>query len=173
MRHCLRPITPDDRELLLSIYASSRADELALSDWPAAQQRAFIEMQFDAQARHYGQQRPRATCQLIVSGDKPTAGRAAGRLWVDRAADTLHVLDITLLPAARGQGLGGQLLGELMAEAQQRGTPLTISVELHNPARRLYERLGFEARGETQGIYQRMAWQPTTLRQTEHQECLP
>lgn len=173
MRHCLRPITPDDREVLLAIYASTRADELALTDWPAAQRRAFIEMQFDAQARHYGQQRPRGTCQLILDGNEAKVGRPVGRLWVDRGADSLHVLDITLLPAARGQGLGGQLLGELMAEAQQRGTPLTISVELHNPARRLYERLGFEASGETQGIYQRMAWQPATLRQTEHQECLP
>ena len=173
MRHCLRPITPDDRELLLSIYASSRADELALSDWPAAQQRAFIEMQFDAQARHYGQQRPRAACQLIMTDDEPMAGRAIGRLWVDRGADTLHVLDITMLPEARGQGLGGLLLRQLMAEAQQRDTPLTISVELHNPARKLYERLGFTPQGEAQGIYQRMAWQAATQRQTEHQECLP
>lgn len=173
MRHCLRPITPDDRELLLSIYASSRADELALSDWPAAQQRAFIEMQFDAQARHYGQQRPRATCHLILDGNEATHSRPVGRLWVDRGADTLHVLDITLLPEARGQGLGGLLLRELMAEAQQRGTPLTISVELHNPARKLYERLGFTPQGEAQGIYQRMAWQAATQRQTDHQECLP
>ena len=173
MRHCLRPITPDDREVLLSIYASTRADELALSDWPAAQRRAFIEMQFDAQARHYGQQYPRAICQLIVTGDEPTHSRAVGRLWVNRAADTLHVLDITLLPEARGQGLGEGLLRELMAEAQQRNTPLTISVEVHNPARRLYERLGFEPQGGVQGIYQRMAWQPATRRQTEHQECLP
>ena len=173
MRHCLRPITPDDRAALLAIYASTRAVELGLTDWPYAQQRAFIEMQFDAQTRHYAQQRPRGTCQLIVTGDEATAGRAVGRLWVDRGADTLHVLDITLLPEARGQGLGGLLLRELMAEAQQHGTPMTISVELHNPARRLYERLGFEPRGEVQGIYQRMAWQPATQRQTEHQECLP
>ena len=173
MRHCLRPITPDDRQALLAIYASSRADELALTDWSDAQRRAFIEMQFDAQTQHYGRQRPRATCRLIVPDDKPTAGRAVGRLWVDRAVDTLHVLDITLLPEARGQGLGGLLLRELMAEAQQRRTPLTISVELHNPARRLYERLGFEPQGGVQGIYQRMAWQPATLRQTEPQECLP
>lgn len=166
MHHGLRPVTPDDREVLLAIYASTRADELALTDWSDDQRRAFVEMQFDAQSRHYAQQRPQAIC-LVVLLD---AGRAAGRLWVDRGADCLHVLDISLLPEARGQGLGSLLLRGLMAEAQQRGTPLTISVEVHNPALRLYQRLGFEAQGELQGIYQRMAWQAATQCQLEHQE---
>lgn len=177
MRHSLRPSAPDDRELLLAVYAGTRADELALTDWSDAQRRAFVEMQFDAQSRHYAQQRPQAICQLVVLdaglAGGPTAGRAVGRLWVDRGVDSLHVLDISLLPEARGQGLGSLLLRELMAEAQQRGTPLTISVEVHNPALRLYQRLGFEAQGEVQGIYQRMAWRPVTLCQIDHQECLP
>ena len=178
MRHRLQPVTPDDREVLLAVYASTRAEELALTDWSAAQRLAFVEMQFDAQSQHYAQQRPQAVCQLIVLGDGPTGGstggstggRAVGRLWVDREANSLHVLDITLLPQARGQGLGSVLLRELMAEAQQRCTQLTVSVEIHNPARRLYERLGFEAQGGLQGIYQRRAWQPATLLQLEHQE---
>lgn len=182
MRHRLQPATPDDRDVLLAVYASTRADELALTDWPAAQRLAFVEMQFDAQSRHYAQQHPQALCQLILLDDGPmnapldismggsTGGRVVGRLWVDREVANLHVLDITLLPQARGQGLGTALLRELMTEAEQRGTPLTVSVELHNPARRLYERLGFVAEGGLQGIYQRMAWQPATLRQLEHQE---
>ena len=177
MRHTLEPVTPDDRAVLLTIYASTRADELALTDWSDAQRLAFVEMQFDAQSQHYARQRPQAVCQLIVLDDGSMlgspGGRAVGRLWVDRQADSLHVLDITLLPQARGHGLGSVLLRALMAEAQQRGTRLTVSVEVHNPARRLYERLGFEAEGELQGIHQRMAWQPATLHQLEHQESLP
>lgn len=182
MRHRLQPVTPDDREVLLAVYANTRADELALTDWSAAQRLAFVEMQFDAQLQHYAQQRPQAVCQLIVLADGPAGGpmdgpmggsiggRAVDRLWVDRDAESLHVLGITLLPQARGQGLGSVLLRELMAEAQQRCTQLTVSVEIHNRARRLYERLGFEAQGGLQGIYQRMAWQPATLLQLEHQE---
>lgn len=174
MRYRLRPCTPDDRELLLAVYASTRADELALTDWSDAQRRAFVEMQFEAQSRHYAQQRPQSMCHVIVidvgpSGE-PADGHVVGRLWVDRGADCLHVLDISLLPEARGQGLGSLLLRGLMAEAQQRGTPLTISVEVHNPALGLYQRLGFEAQGELQGIYQRMAWQAATQCQLEHQE---
>lgn len=169
MHHRLRPSTPDDRESLLAIYASTRAAELALTDWSDAQRRTFVEMQFDAQSRHYAQQRPQAICLLVLLD----AGRVVGRLWVDRGAASLHVLDISLLPEARGRGLGSLLLRELIAEAQRRGTALTISVEVNNPALRLYQRLGFEAQGEVQGIYQRMAWRPVTQRQIEHQECLP
>lgn len=173
-RHRLRPIEPGDRASLLAIYASTRADELALTDWSDAQRQAFVEMQFDAQSRHYALQRPLSLCQVIVLDDGPPGGPAAGhpvgRLWVDRHADGLHVLDIALLPEARGKSIGTALLRQLMAEARQLVKPLTISVEIHNPARRLYERLGFEPQGEVQGIYQRMAWQPATQRQLEHQE---
>lgn len=171
MVYRLRPATADDRDVLLAIYASTRADELALTDWSAAQCRAFVEMQFDAQWRHYGLQRPQSVCQLVLCDDGLAPSRCVGRLWVDRPADGLHVLDIALLPEARGQGLGTALLRELMAEARQRIVPLTISVEIHNPARHLYQRLGFTAQGEVQGIYQRMAWHPATQRQTDPQEC--
>ncbi len=172
MAHRLRPATPDDRALLLAVYASTRADELALTGWPQAQCQAFVEMQFDAQWRHYNQQHPQSLCQLVVA-DGPGAGSCLGRLWVDRSGERLHVLDIALLPAARGQGTGSALLRGLMAEARQRGVPLTISVEIHNPARRLYDRLGFQPQGAPQGIHQRMAWLPLTLHATQHQECLP
>ncbi|MGZ7242501.1 GNAT family N-acetyltransferase, partial [Streptococcus pyogenes] len=76
--------------------------------------------------------------QLILVGEA-----VAGRLWVDAHADRLQVLDIALLPAYRGQGLGTRCLQELATEAERSGLALGIHVELHNPARRLYERLGF------------------------------
>ncbi len=170
----LRPATSDDRQALLAVYASTRADELALTGWPEAQCRAFAEMQFNAQWEHYWQHFPQSQCQLIVVSnwqDGPQQpGACLGRLWVDRGPDRLHVLDIALLPEARGQGLGTALLLSLMDEAGQRGVPLTVSVELHNPARALYERLGFVPQEAPQGIYQRMAWRSVAAHVIEHQE---
>lgn len=170
MAYRLRPITADDRDGLQAIFASTRTDELALTGWPEAQCQAFVAMQFEAQWQHYTRHYPDALCQLILQDGGAGNTRVAGRLWVDRRADTVHVLDIALLPEARGQGLGGACLRDLIDEARRRQVSLTISVEIHNPARRLYERLGFEAQGEAQGLYQRMAWQPATPRQLEHQE---
>ena len=48
----------------------------------------------------------------------------------------------------RGKGIGRRLLVGLITEGKTRGIPgLGLSVEPENPARQLYERLGFEAVG--------------------------
>jgi ribosomal protein S18 acetylase RimI-like enzyme len=44
---------------------------------------------------------------------------------------------------ARGQGIGEKLMRALIGEAARRGLGLCLSVRSENPARRLYERLGF------------------------------
>lgn len=154
----LRPVVPADQALLLRIYRSTRADELAQTGWDEAVCERFVQMQFDAQRRHYTQQRPRAEHSIVIWRDAAGVAHEVGRLWVDREGDTLHVLDIAVLPAWRGQGIGTRCLRRLMNEAQERGLALTIYVEHGNPARRLYERLGFMSNGEPVGIHQRMQW---------------
>jgi ribosomal protein S18 acetylase RimI-like enzyme len=53
-------------------------------------------------------------------------------------------LSVCVLPGYRGAGLGAELLSGAVAEARRRGLPaVSLSVEEGNPARRLYERLGF------------------------------
>lgn len=159
MDYRLRPATPADEAWQLAIYASTRADELARTGWPPEQCEAFISMQHQAQQQHYRLHFPASVCQLILVGDA-----VAGRLWTDERADRLHILDIALLPGWRGRGLGTRCLQALAAG----GRVLGIQVELHNPARRLYERLGFVIDGEPRGLYQAMlkpAAQP--------EECLP
>lgn len=50
---------------------------------------------------------------------------------------------IGVKPNARGQGIGEKLMRALISEAAHRGLGLCLSVRSENPARRLYERLGF------------------------------
>jgi ribosomal protein S18 acetylase RimI-like enzyme len=57
-----------------------------------------------------------------------------------------------LLPAFRARGLGSQLLRDLLDEADRDAKITSIHVEVHNPARRLYERLGFVV-AEDKGMY--------------------
>ena len=93
---------------------------------------------------------------MILAGDEP-----AGRLYVARWEDEIRIVDIALLPAFRGRGIGGALLGDLIAEADAAGKPLSIHVEQNNPARSLYERLGFEEAGEF-GVYVLMKRAPVS-----------
>jgi ribosomal protein S18 acetylase RimI-like enzyme len=159
MGYQLRVATPADDGWQLAIYASTRADEMAMTGWPAEQCEAFLRQQHEAQQRHYAQHFPRAICQLILVGDA-----LAGRLWLDERGDRLHILDIALLPAWRGQGLGTRCLRALAKS----GRRLSIQVEIHNPARRLYERLGFVPEDAPQGLYQAMS-----TRAPQPEECLP
>ena len=50
---------------------------------------------------------------------------------------------IGVKPYVRGQGVGGMLLHAVCAEAARRGVGLCLNVRHDNPARRLYERVGF------------------------------
>jgi ribosomal protein S18 acetylase RimI-like enzyme len=165
MDYRLRPATPADEAWQLAIYAGTRADEMALTGWPAAQCEAFVRQQHAAQQQHYAHHFPQSACQLILVGDE-----VAGRLWLDDRGDRLHILDIALLPAWRGRGLGTRCLQALAAEAGERA--LGIQVEIHNPARRLYERLGFIAEGEPHGLHQPMC-RPAGARRPQPEECLP
>lgn len=164
----VRPADPSDREFLRRVYASTRAEELALTGWSAETCADFVAMQFDAQETHYRQHFPQAVLS-VIEVCRGGAMLPAGRLWVDRRAGSVHVLDIALLDGFRGQGLGTACLQRLMVEAAARDVPLTIKVERFNPARRLYDRLGFVEDGE-HGMHVQMAWRPGAVVPTEELE---
>ncbi|RQV08126.1 GNAT family N-acetyltransferase [Burkholderia cenocepacia] len=74
---------------------------------------------------------------------------AIGLLKVTRAADEWHVHQIQILPARQGQGIGEAVLNALLSDAAREHVPVSLSVLHGNPARRLYERLGFRVASET------------------------
>jgi len=150
----LRPATSADENFLLEVYASTRADEMALLPWSEEQKRAFVLAQFIAQQQHYQKTYPDATHDIVLS-DK----RATGHLHVARLAEEIRIVDLALHPRDRNRGIGSDLLKRLISEASQAGKLLTVYVESFNPALRLFERLGF-SRGEAQGIHILMQRRP-------------
>ncbi len=146
----LRPIVEDDREFLYRCYASTRIEELSVVDWSHEEKDEFLRMQFRAQSTHYEKHYLGAQFQIILVEEQP-----AGRLYVGRWEQEIRIIDITLLPPFRGQGTGTALLETLFAESAATGKPVSIHVEKHNPAKRLYERLGFRVIGDV-GVYDLM-----------------
>lgn len=71
----------------------------------------------------------------------------------------LRLFNIMVLPAFQRQGIGTVVLQRLMAEARASHVPLRLQVLRVNPARRLYQRLGFADTGETDTYFQ-MQWIP-------------
>jgi ribosomal protein S18 acetylase RimI-like enzyme len=155
----LHSVSPADEPFLCAVYASTRAQELESTDWTPEVKQQFCRMQFQAQDAHYRQHYPGAQFMVIQAGDVP-----AGRVYVDRWTREIRIMDITLLPEHRSQGIGTQLLRELQNEAAAAGKSLSIHVETFNPALHLYERLGFKVI-EDKGLHLLMAWQAAdTLR---------
>jgi ribosomal protein S18 acetylase RimI-like enzyme len=58
-----------------------------------------------------------------------------------------------LRPALQGQGIGMLVIQQVLDEAKRSGKPVVLQVLKVNPARRLYERLGFSATGENETHY--------------------
>jgi len=150
----LRPAEAQDEPFLFQVYASTRADEMALVDWSEEQKHAFLSMQFNAQRSDYGINFPGAVTSVITL---EPGGVPIGRMIVDRSCGEIHLMDIALLPECRGAGIGSRLVQDLQDEARAKKQSIVLYVEVFNPAIHLYERLGF-ARSGASGIYFKMEW---------------
>lgn len=155
-RVILRSALPQDDLFLFKVYASTRANEMALLPWNEEQKEAFLRMQFEAQRRHYALHFPQAKNWIIVQKDE-TGGQSIGRMIVGEQEQYILLIDIALLLDSRGKGIGSALIRALQQQAASISKPLVLHVEVSNPAQRLYERLGFVKTAET-GIYIEMIW---------------
>jgi ribosomal-protein-alanine N-acetyltransferase len=83
------------------------------------------------------------------------AGELVGYAIVSRHVDAWHVMNVAVAPAFRRRGIAHALLErlfEVTAGDARRGYTLEVRVS-NAEAIRLYERLGFEARGVRRGYY--------------------
>jgi RimJ/RimL family protein N-acetyltransferase len=150
----LRPSLPEDRDFIFRLYASTREEELRPFGWNAAQQEAFLRMQFNAQQQWYASTYSTAENQIIEKDHEPI-----GRMIVQRGPGIWRLIDISLLPPHRGHGTGGELIRALIQQCGESGAVLQLQVVNTNPAQRLYTRLGFIKTGEDQ-IYTQMELRP-------------
>ena len=137
-----RPCAESDYEFLLDVYAASRRAELTSAGWREPELARFVRMQFELQQHHYGARYPGAEHSVVLVG-----GARAGQVRVFRARAEHLLVDVALAPAYQGHGLGGRLILDVVEQAHAAGVALRLSVRPDNPARRLYERLGFHELG--------------------------
>jgi GNAT superfamily N-acetyltransferase len=150
----LRPVGENDSAFLRAVYASTRDEELAMVSWIPAEKDQFLQMQFEAQDRFYRENYPGAEFWVILVDRQP-----AGRLYLHYRAEDIRIMDIALLPNWRGRGIGTALLSAVIEQARAGGRRASIHVEVFNPARRLYGRLGFRPVSKSQ-VHILMEWRP-------------
>jgi ribosomal protein S18 acetylase RimI-like enzyme len=143
----IRRATPDDASFLRTLFHDANAAGLVGIGLSGAMLELVVDQQFRAQQAGYRNAYPEAAYLLIEQ-----AGASVGRLTLSLdtpASDrTLRLVDIAVSAAARGQGIGTQVIWGLAGAARESGaTRLTLSVMSTNTrALGLYQRLGFVAR---------------------------
>lgn len=140
----LRAVEPGDETLIRALFAEERAVQLGAAGLGAAQVQQLIEMQYRGRAMTYSAAYPDAEDSIILGPD----GEPVGHLLLDRKPDRWTIVDIAVRAAHRHRGLGTRALEGCQRQAAAAGAAIELKVEPHNPARQLYERLGFRATSE-------------------------
>jgi ribosomal protein S18 acetylase RimI-like enzyme len=75
------------------------------------------------------------------------AGGDIGWMQVSETEQEVHLDQLHLIDGARNQKIGTHLIRRLQERARAAGKPLALNVIRGNPAKALYERLGFRTDG--------------------------
>jgi len=146
-----RSFDAGDLDFLQALYASTREQEMACIGWPPSQCEQFLRQQFEFQHSYYQEHFADADFLVLLR-----AGRPIGRLyWRDGGDGTASLIDLSLVPAERGRGIGTALMAMLAAHADRRGLHTVLHVEPFNRAHELYRRFGFDVVDDN-GIYLKM-----------------
>jgi GNAT superfamily N-acetyltransferase len=134
-----RPAVAGDEPFLRELYASTRPE---VADWPDEARTAFLAHQFEAQRTGWSTSFPGSDHDVIVLGEQPV-----GRVWVHWSDGQCLIVDLALLPEHRRQGIGTQIVEEVLAAANRVGVPVRAHVErMNTPSLAFWTRLGFRER---------------------------
>lgn len=97
-----------------------------------------------ARERFAGGFDPASTRHILLDGQR------VGFLVVKQQPDGLLLDHLYLRPSAQGQGIGGQVLGEVLADADARGLALHVGALRESAANAFYARHGFQKVGESE-----------------------
>ena len=134
----LRPVAADDREYLWWLHCETMREYVDKTwGWDEAWQRRRFDGNFDPPSL------------LIIEKD----GEPVGHMCVRRPGSEIFLASIEIAPEQQNQGIASQLIKDLLSESDQSQLPVELQVLKVNPARGLYERLGFVYTGETPTHY--------------------
>lgn len=144
----IRPGGSADDGFVRQLFKVTRADVFAAAQLPPAALDAMLDQQFRAQIAGYAAQFPAALSFVITREAQPV-----GRLLLHVESQRWQIVDIAILPEARNQGAGTDVIDSLAREARAQGAQeLMLTVLASNAgARRLYARLGFVGTDATAG----------------------
>ncbi len=136
--YTLRDATLRDYEFLYNLHVATMKQYVEQT-WGWDEARAATRFQERFHRSHY---------QIVEVG-----GRDVGAINRQKREDTIYISNIEITPEYQGRGVGTAVTNEIIAEARRVGLSVTLRVLKVNPARHLYERLGFIVTKEDETHY--------------------
>jgi GNAT superfamily N-acetyltransferase len=128
--YVLRGEKESDEQLLWDLFAADRVPLL-------------LGIQYAGRQANWSVQWPHAEGYVIEVDHLPV-----GRLLMNRSEHLWWIVDLAILPHRRGEGIGGQVVADLVRQAGMIGARLGLRTERDNRSRRLFERHGLKVVGE-------------------------
>lgn len=162
-----RPERPEDAAFRRALFRASRPPAERLEGLPADMADRLLHHQFAGQEASYRVAYPAARHDIVEVGGKPV-----GRIVTALTGDALVLVDVALVAAWRGRGLGTQLVTAAMDEARGAAVPMRLRVMHGNvDAMRFYAALGF-AVVEGGEVDVAMEWVPARQADARHADRL-
>jgi ribosomal protein S18 acetylase RimI-like enzyme len=145
----------------LSYRAALPEDFVFLFNLHKAAMQAYVEDTFGSwdeewQERYFRTHFVPALLQVIQID-----GRDVGMLNIQERIEEFFIVNLEILPEYQRQGIGTEVIRNLLSAAKRQGKPVALQVLKSNIlARHLYQRLGFGVTGENETHYI-MAWEMT------------
>jgi len=126
----LRQATLADRDFLYDLHVTTLKEVITATwGWDEEWQKKYFYRNFNP------------TKQQIVMVD----GRPIGVITIEKHDTELNLDLIEILPEYQDQGIGTLLIRDFIDDAHHQNLPATLHVlKANEPAKRLYERLGFK-----------------------------
>jgi len=140
----LRAATLADEAFLLELRKLTMTEHLQRAGEPTDEATHYERMRF-----HFDD------AQIVRHG-----GVDVGLLKLSKPGNAWYLYQIQILPGHQRKGIGAALVRATVAQARNAGASVTLHVLRGNPARGLYERLGFVviAEGETDFVMRCGEW---------------
>jgi ribosomal protein S18 acetylase RimI-like enzyme len=151
-------VTDVDVAFVADLVAADAREHLGAV--PDALRDDLVALQVRAQQAHVAVHWPEAQDWVLLDGTEHPVGRM---LVASEGAD-VHLLDLRVAAAHRGRGIARRALLDLLRACERSRSAVHLHVQRDNPARRLYERLGFVAvEGPDEALDLAMRWQPGSV----------
>jgi ribosomal protein S18 acetylase RimI-like enzyme len=136
----LRNATSADYNYLYKVFRATMKTYIAETrgEWSENREEAQFRAQLDVSAS-----------QIVLVDNSPV-----GFITVPFREDALWIHTICIVPEHQNRGIGTAVIESVITRSQEQQLHLHLSVLKVNPARRLYERLGFKVTHATTHHYQ-------------------